>query len=63
MKNKMKVLRIDDQGNKILFLGKKPYYHVIASPDKKAKAVKIGDRIIYEPAGINFGWFVRIGKT
>lgn len=32
-------------------------YHVIA--DTKVK-VKVGDRIEYEPDGVNFGWFVRV---
>lgn len=32
-------------------------YHVIADTEAK---VKVGDRIEYEPDGVNFGWFVRV---
>ena len=32
-------------------------YHVIAGTKVK---VKIGDRIEYEPEGMNFGWFVKV---
>ena len=32
-------------------------WYIIASPEKAAE-VKVGDKVIYRPDGVNFGWFV-----
>ena len=54
----MIVGRIDRQAGRTLLYGNSlPDYHVIASVDC---AVKIGDTIVYEPYGYNFGWYVEV---
>jgi hypothetical protein len=56
MSEEMRVERIDNEGDRILFYGRQADYHVIGSPQKAAHA-KVGDVILYEPYGWNFGWF------
>jgi hypothetical protein len=64
MSERMRIERIDDEGDRILFYGSQPDYgygswpgyHVIGSPQEAAH-VKVGDVILYEPYGWNFGWF------
>jgi len=53
--NYMTVNKIDNQGDRILLYGQDESYHVIANTDVD---VSIGDRIEYEPYGVNFGLFV-----
>lgn len=50
----MKVVRIVPEGDRTLLYGTDPHYHVIAKPNED---VKVGDEIIYEPYGGNFGWY------
>lgn len=49
----MKVLKIVDEGDRLLLYGKDPSFHVIARP---TDTVKVGDSIAYEPYGVNFGF-------
>lgn len=38
-------------------------YHVIATK-KQSEGLKVGDKILYRPEGVNFGWFVeKIGES
>jgi hypothetical protein len=54
--SQMEVTRVNDQGDRILFYGGREDDHVIGS-NKTAADVKVGDTIVYEPDGWNFGWF------
>lgn len=60
---RMKVDHIEDDGNRLrLFPNTQPLpfeYYVIAPADIN---VNVGDTILYEPYGINFGWFDRIAS-
>lgn len=56
----MVVSRVEIDGNRLLLYDKKPgalNYHIIANINTEVKA---GDRIEFEPYGLNFGWFVRV---
>lgn len=50
------VVRVDDQGDRVLLYGKSDGYHIIA---EREDDVKVGDEIEFDPYGHNFGWFVR----
>ena len=63
LKNKMKVARIGIQGGWLIFYADVPPGQIAAGRDKEAKAVKVGDTIIYEPVQKNFGWFIGIANT
>lgn len=52
----MQVVKVEDQGDRVL-LYKNEHYYIIAPQDC---TVKIGDIIVYEPFGVNFGWFVSL---
>lgn len=56
-KGTLVVTKVDDQGDRILLYGEVPGYHVIADPGCQAK---VGDRVTYEPYGLNFGWFLAV---
>lgn len=56
MKRYLNIIRVDDQGDRVLLYGKDPAYHVIAGPEDN---VQVGDEIEFEPYGFNFGWFKR----
>lgn len=47
---------IEFQEDRILLYGKSSHYYLIASKDCD---IKVGETAIYEPYGLNFGWFVR----
>lgn len=56
--------RIVEQSDRILIYEKGHEsdllpYHVIAEVGTK---VNPGDKVEYEPGGVNFGWFVRVEK-
>jgi hypothetical protein len=58
------VVKIEDQGDRKLlysenWLKSKLPYYVIASPSDE---VQIGDKVFYEPAGENFGWFISVNR-
>lgn len=36
-------------------------WFIITSPEK-ALHIHPGDKVIYEPEGVNFGWFVEVAK-
>ena len=52
---KMKVVSIIDDGDRALIKGSDTDYHIIA---RKDVVCNVGDTILYEPYGCNFGWFV-----
>ena len=52
----MTVKRIVDEGNRILLFGGEDFYYIIASIALKDK-IQIGDTVLYEPYGVNFGWY------
>jgi hypothetical protein len=59
---KLVVFGIWEEKDKISYYNERQDYHVIASPSKHPKA-KLGDTILYEPYGANFGWFISIVKS
>jgi hypothetical protein len=56
MKRYLNIIRVDDQGDRVLLYGKDPDYHIIAS---REDGVQVGNEIEFEPYGYNFGWFKR----
>lgn len=58
MNNKsMVVTNIENEEDRALLYGSEKGYHVIAGIDS---IIKIGDKIVYEPYGYNFGWFIKV---
>lgn len=52
----VKAIQVQVQADRVLLGGDDPDYWIIANLTE-GLAVGIGDRIIYEPYGLNFGWF------
>ena len=62
VERRMTVVRKEDQGDRILLFSAPRHgliieYYVIAS-HKDGESVSEGDMICYEPAGVNFGWYL-----
>ncbi len=51
----MIVKRIVEEGNRILLFGDEDFFYIIVSITLKGK-IQIGDTVLYEPYGVNFGW-------
>jgi hypothetical protein len=54
---KLEIVTIDDEDDRLVLYGADEQFHVLASAVERPNLQR-GDLILYEPAGVNFGWFV-----
>lgn len=55
------IARVEHDGDRLLLYpvqqpSRLGAWYIIASPEKAAH-IRPGDKVVYEPCGINFGWF------
>lgn len=50
------VKKIEREADRALLFGNDERYHVIS---EKNEDVNVGDKIEYEPYGVNFGWYIK----
>jgi hypothetical protein len=60
MTKKMTVEKVVAEPGRKLLYGAVNTYHLIAGVDDE---VQVGDRVVFELCGVNFGWFVEVVKN